>query len=127
MKGEPDWMVDHTLRRRREELARKWEEREARLARIRESEKTKEERGNKRRRLEGPSSRAKEKTIDEEAEFLLDDWTENGEGVSGDSTSLFSKETRELMEKVGIGPNKKEDDPDAEAEDELKVKTIPSL
>ncbi|CAP65065.1 uncharacterized protein PODANS_5_6530, partial [Podospora anserina S mat+] len=38
MVGEPEWMVETALRRKREELVGKWEEREERLERLRTTE-----------------------------------------------------------------------------------------
>lgn len=125
-KQEPDWIIEQMLARKRKELVAKWGEREARLEKIRQREKRMEERGSKRRRLEGPSakSKRKDKDEDEEAEFLLDDWDENGDGQGSaeqDPLSSLSKETRALLQKVGMGstqPNETEDDtPD----DEIKV------
>lgn len=122
MEGEPDWMIESTLRRKREELARRWEEREARLDRIREKERSMEKRGPKRRRIEEPALRTKgaAKDQDEEAEFLLDDWNQNGEVENNDGASLFSSETRALMEKVGLSVRKK-DHEEEDNDDELKV------
>ncbi|KAL2179520.1 uncharacterized protein P884DRAFT_107424, partial [Thermothelomyces heterothallicus CBS 202.75] len=39
MRGEPEWMVEAALRRKREELAREWEERERALERARARER----------------------------------------------------------------------------------------
>ena len=95
-------MIETTLRRKREELARKWEDREARLEKIRKKEKEMEERaakvgrGGKRARVDDLGKR----DVDEEEEFLIRDW--NGEGED-DSFSGLSKETRERLERIGMG------------------------
>ncbi|KAH6844784.1 helicase C-terminal domain-containing protein [Chaetomium sp. MPI-CAGE-AT-0009] len=44
MRGEPEWMVEAALRRKREELGRRWEERERALQRVRAREREMEER-----------------------------------------------------------------------------------
>ncbi|KAK0714048.1 DNA repair helicase [Lasiosphaeria miniovina] len=130
MEGEPDWMVEATLRRKRDELARRWEEREAQLERVRAREKDLEEkagRASKRQRLddgddEGPSSKGKRKALDEEAEFLIDDWHDSTDGVSDDDPlSQLSKETRALLARVGLGGAKKIEEEEYEAEDEIKA------
>lgn len=126
-KDEPDWIIEQMLLRKRKELVVKWEEREARLEKIHQREKRMEERGSKRRRLEGPTAKSRRKEEDEEAEFLLDDWDENGDGPGVDEQdplASLSKETRALLQKVGMGsaePDKTEDDtPD----DEIKVRLL---
>lgn len=123
MNGEPDWMVDQMLRRKREEIVGRWKEREERLAQIQASEKASEVRLSKRRRLEDPASKRKGRDVDEDAEFLLDDWQKGEEGDGG-PMSVFSKETRALMEKVGLGVPKKHGGDGEEGvsqENEIKV------
>jgi len=119
--GEPDWVVQQMLRRKRDELLRKWEDREQRSERIRANEKQLEERASKRRRREEPDIRSKSRDIDEDAEFLLN-WDE-GEAVDEDDPlSSISKETRALLERVGLAPSRKKPEEDQEeAEDEIKV------
>ncbi|KAL1860654.1 hypothetical protein VTK73DRAFT_7216 [Phialemonium thermophilum] len=124
MDGEPDWIIESMLRRQREDLARRWEEREAKLARIRAKERAMEERGRKRRRLaEASSAKAKSAVPDEEAEFLLDDWNggEDELDAAGHNGSIFSKETRALMEKLGMAPSKQDDEEDGDEENEVKI------
>jgi len=124
MEGEPSWVIDHTLRRKREELAERWEAREAKLARIRAEEQSMEGRGNKRRKIGAGASKVKDGVTDEEAAFLLNDWNDPDSNVADDDpTSLFSKETRALMEKIGLGPATKEIDED-DPEEELKVSLL---
>jgi len=122
MAGEPDWMLDTALKRKREELMKKWEEREARLERVRAREKMMEEkgRGSKRQRVDG--GREKRKEVDEEAEFWIGDWEGGADGVASDDPfSLLSKETRDLLSRVGLGRVKEEEEEEGEQEDEIKV------
>jgi chromosome transmission fidelity protein 1 len=118
MKDEPDWMVEQMLHRKREELVQHWQEREERLAKIRAKERELEARGKKRRRIEDISSKRGGRDIDEDAEFLLDDW--NDDEAGDDPMSVFSKETRALMESMGLGALKMQEE-ETKANDELKV------
>lgn len=123
MQGEPDWMIETALKRKREGLARKWEDREARMEKIRKREKEMEERaakagrGGKRVRVDDLGKRE----VDEEEEFLIRDW--NGDGED-DSLSMLSKETRERLEKVGMGMARRggEEEEEGEVGDEIKVR-----
>ncbi|KAH6614677.1 helicase C-terminal domain-containing protein, partial [Chaetomium sp. MPI-SDFR-AT-0129] len=127
MRGEPDWMVDAALRRKREELARKWEEREGGLERVRVKERMKEREGERERQLGKGGKRVrvdgerKRGEVDEEREFLVGDW-EGGGGEDGDG---LSRETRELMRRVGLGGggHKEEEEVggEGEVEDEIKI------
>ncbi|KAK4442688.1 ATP-dependent RNA helicase chl1 [Podospora aff. communis PSN243] len=121
MAGEPDWMIDSALRRKRDELTRKWEEREARLARIRAREKMLEEkgRGSKRQRVDDGRSRRKE--VDEESEFWIGEIDGEDDVSRDDSFSFLSKETRELMTRVGLGRAEGETEEEGEQEDEIKI------
>lgn len=127
--GEPDWIIEQMLRRKRNELVAKWEDREARLEAVRRKEKATEERANKRRRVDRPAIPTKSKAEDEEeAEFLIDDWEEGGSGGparSSDDKDGFdglSKETRAMLQKIGMGEAKKADaDDDENPEEEIKV------
>lgn len=122
-KGEPSWVIDQVLRQKREELARKWEEREQRLEKIRIREKQMEERASKRRRLEDADLHRSPSGVDEEAEFLLDGGPEDAVG-GDDPLSSLSKETRALMEKVGLAGNKRrggEEEDEGDGQDEVKV------
>lgn len=126
--GEPDWIIEQMLRRKRNELVAKWEEREARLEAIRQKEKATEERGSKRRRIDRPGATSRSQEADEEeAEFLIDDW-EEGDGAgaarsSDDKDGLdgLSKETRALLQKIGMGEAQKADAEDEPADEEIKV------
>ncbi|KAK2595724.1 hypothetical protein N8I77_013749 [Diaporthe amygdali] len=123
--GEPDWIIEQMLRRKRNELVAKWEEREARLEKIRQQEKDTEARASKRRRIDrselNPRSRVEN---EEEAEFLIDDW-EDGSGARGsdekDALDGLSKETRALLENIGMGGARKVDTDDEPVEDEIKI------
>lgn len=118
MEDEPDWMVEQMLRRKREELARRWKQREERLAQIRAKERELQARSSKRRRTEDRTSKRGSKAVNEDAEFLLDDW--NDDEAGDDPLSIYSKETRALMESVGLGAPKKQEE-EAEVEEEIKV------
>ncbi|KAM7196247.1 ATP-dependent RNA helicase chl1, partial [Naviculisporaceae sp. PSN 640] len=134
MVGEPDWMIESALKRKREELARKWEEREKRMAEIRRREKEAEERasmkgrGGKRMRLaddEGVANGRKKKgEADEEKEFLIGGWgSADGEVAEDDPLYGISKETREFLERTGLvhGKGRGEKEGDKEEEDEIKI------
>ncbi|KAG8406156.1 ATP-dependent DNA helicase chl1 [Metarhizium acridum] len=120
-KDEPAWLVDQLLRRKREELVQRWEDREKRLEAIRLKEKALEDRGRKRRRLEEPIASGDFNDMDaDEAEWLLDDWEDRDTGVQ-DALSGLSKESREVLERIGLGgPRKKEEDNDI-LEEEIKI------
>ncbi|KAJ9144707.1 ATP-dependent RNA helicase chl1 [Pleurostoma richardsiae] len=123
LKDEPQWIVDQMLRRKRADLTRRWEEREQRLRRIREREKMMEVRSSKRRRIDEPAGlRKKDAAVDEEAEFLLKD-PESGDGFDeNDPLAHLSKETRALMEQVGMGSATKKMNEEADQpEDEIKI------
>lgn len=127
VENEPDWIIEQMLKRKRGELVSKWEEREARLEKIRQREKRLEERGSKRRRLDGPTSGLKLKDEDEEAEFLLDDW-EEGQGPqtahNDDPLAGLSKETRALLQKVGVGGPEAKADEEEVPDEEIKVSIL---
>ena len=122
-RDEPDWVVDQMLKRKREELLKGWEEREARLARLRAKEKMLEQRGAKRRRVDDGPQRSRPQSTEDDDEWLLADRETDGVGGEDSSTPSFSRETRTLMEKLGMGSLKKEDDGDKPEEDEIKVTT----
>ncbi|KAK0610954.1 helicase C-terminal domain-containing protein [Immersiella caudata] len=122
MAGEPDWMIDIALRRKREELTRKWEEREARLERIRAREKMMEEKGRGSKRQRVDEGRARKKEVDEEREFWIGEMDGDDDVPSDDPLSMLSKETRELMSRVGMGRAQAEEEEDeGEQEDEIKI------
>ena len=118
-KDEPQWVIDQILKRETEDVLRRWEEREQRLATVRAKEKQ-QERGAKRRRLENLGPLPSKKTIDEEAEFLLADARDKDiDGLGG-----LSKETRRRLEELGLVPSSEKKfghDEHHEAEDEIKI------
>ncbi|KAM7190814.1 ATP-dependent RNA helicase chl1 [Rhypophila sp. PSN 637] len=136
MVGEPDWMVENALLRKREELQRKWEEREKRLGEVRNREKQEEEnsrvkgRAGKRMRLhdgenEGTVRRRKGEE-EEDKEFLIGDWDRDGGGVEDnedDPLYGISKETRELLERTGLGFGNRAGklEEEGKEEDEIKI------
>ncbi|EXV00486.1 DEAD-like helicases superfamily protein [Metarhizium robertsii] len=120
-KDEPAWLVDQLLRRKREELVQRWEDREKRLEAIRLKEKALEDRGRKRRRLEEAITPGDGNDMDaDEAEWLLNEWGDRDTGVQT-ALSGLSKESREVLERIGLGgPRKKEEDNDI-LEEEVKI------
>ncbi|KAG6041510.1 hypothetical protein E4U41_003813 [Claviceps citrina] len=121
-KDEPAWLVDQLLKRRRDELAQRWQDREKRLAAIRLNEKALEDRGRKRRRLEAPSDRGNRKNVDsEEAEWLLEDWEDRDDAGPRDALSGLSRESREVLERLGLGGPRKKEDAEEVLEEEIKI------
>ncbi|KEY74681.1 hypothetical protein S7711_05434 [Stachybotrys chartarum IBT 7711] len=116
---EPQWVIDQLLRRKRDELVRKWEDREKRLENARRKEKALEERGRKRRRIEDDAT-TRRNPEDEDAEWLLDDWDDRGSD-NQDSLSGLSKETRETLTRIGLGGFKKEEDEQDMLGEEVKI------
>ncbi|KAA8566073.1 hypothetical protein EYC84_008677 [Monilinia fructicola] len=116
--------------RRRKDLARKREELEERLKKIRVRERRERDRmsGNlregKRRKVRVDGGENFEEGGGED-EFLLEDWDSDGEvggsgrGKTGDE-AIFSKETLELMKSVGMTSRKSEDE-EEELDDEMKI------
>ena len=112
-------MVEQLLRSKREELVTAWEDREKRLEAIRLKEKAREQRVRKRRRIDDQAS-AQRDVDDEEAEWLLDD-PGDAEGGSEDPFSGLSKETREVLTRLGLVGSKK---PEAAEEEEQLAEEI---
>jgi len=139
MKGEPEWMIESALKQKRQELMGRWEERERKLRLIREREKELEERAmagshlKKRQKLGGDghdyagNGRGKKKDeVDEEREFLIGDWDGGASGEGDEDDPLFglSRETREMLEQVGLGlgtTKRGGGEEEGEVEDEIKV------
>ncbi|KAI2622752.1 DNA repair helicase [Hypomontagnella submonticulosa] len=120
-KDEPDWIVNQMLKRKREEILKQWEEREARLKKIRAKEKQMEERGSKRRKLEDGNIKKSSKAVDDDDEWLLDEG-EGGDAAEGDDNpSGYSKETRSLMDKLGVGKLHAKEEEDNTDENEIKI------
>jgi chromosome transmission fidelity protein 1 len=112
-------MIDQVLRQKREELARKWEDREKRLEAVKLREKALEGRVRKRRRIEDSAS--SQRVIDEDAEWLLEDSFEGGRAGKDDALSGLSKESREILSKLGVGGYK---GPEATEEEELMQEEV---
>lgn len=116
---EPDWIIEQMLKRKREEVIRKWEEREARLERLRAKERSMEDRASKRRRFDGPGAAAHSSAAEDDDEWLLQD--NETDGDQGDGPSGFSKETRALMEKLGMGPLTSQENETESIQEPIKV------
>lgn len=126
-KGEPAWLVDQLLTRRRDELVQRWQDREKRLATIRLKEKVLEERGRKRRRLEAPEVSGSRKDVDaHETEWLLED-LDDRDARPRDALSGLSKESREVLERLGLGESRKKKDDEEVLDEEIKVRERASL
>lgn len=121
--GEPDWVVEQLLRRKREELTRRWEEREERLEKIRQKEKAQEVRRAKRRRVEEEADGGRG-PVDEDAEWLLDDWEDDDDSKGSDPLSGLSAETKDILARMGLGGPKKKDEDEEELDDEIKVANL---
>lgn len=122
-KDEPSWLVEQLLRRKREELVSRWEEREKRLETLRVKEKAQEDRARKRRRVEDSfiSSGRSRAVEDEDAEWLLDD-PDDRDATPQDSLSGLSKETREVLASIGLGGARKPEEEDDLVEEPIKVR-----
>ncbi|KAL4729745.1 ATP-dependent DNA helicase chl1 [Fusarium chlamydosporum] len=121
-KDEPSWLVEQLLRRKREELVSRWEEREKRLETLRVKEKAQEDRARKRRRVEDSfiSSGRSRAVEDEDAEWLLDD-PDDRDATPQDSLSGLSKETREVLASIGLGGARKPEEEDDLVEEPIKL------
>lgn len=99
-KDEPQWVIGNMIKKETEDILKRWEEREQRLAKLRAKEKS-TERSAKRRRIDitNPSLPALKKDVDEEIEFLLDDDT-NGDAPN--ELAGLSKKIRAKLESVGL-------------------------
>jgi len=120
IQDEPEWIIDQMLAQKRDELVRKWEDRERRLEQLRTKEKALETRVHKRRRLE--ERRVRRDVDDEDAAFLLQD-TETPGSRHTDALSGLSKESREILGRFGIGGSTSAETPVAEQlmEEDIKV------
>ncbi|KAI1338152.1 DNA repair helicase [Xylariaceae sp. FL0016] len=110
-KDEPDWIVEQMLKRKRNELAALWEDREQRLRNVRARETAMEERGRKRRRVEGIEAGKPYGGVEtDESQWLLTG--DEDQDASGDAGALSgtSKEARVLMQKLGLGPFQKDEE-----------------
>lgn len=102
---EPIWITEHARQERSREIRQLREEFEARLTAVREREKKARERAQRAANGE-PSFKRQKKTNaaaedpEDEEQFMLDDYESENEAAS-DGT-LYSVETRRLMEKLGL-------------------------
>ncbi|KZL70363.1 DNA repair helicase [Colletotrichum tofieldiae] len=118
-KDEPGWIVEQMLRRKREELARTWEEREKKLEQIRQKERAIEARSAKRRRFDDGTSKSKPRDTNDDDEWLLDEPDASGP-YDGDAMSGLSKETKDILTRFGLGNLKMEQEEDKVA-DGIKI------
>lgn len=116
-------MITQLLRRKREELVRKWEDQEQRLEAIRLQEKAREERVRKKRRIDEYIA-SRETEDDEDAEWLLDDYDDDRTSGPKDALSGLSKESREVLEKLGLGTPKRQNDEKEGLEEGIKVRNL---
>ncbi|KAM0276991.1 hypothetical protein ACHAQH_006174 [Verticillium albo-atrum] len=120
LKDEPDWIIEQTLRRKRDDISKKWKQRELRLEQIRLKEKAREARSAKRRRIDdGSQKKTLKNPEDEEAEWLLDDADEPAS--QGDALSGLGKETREILSRYGLGGLKRDKEDEEVLEDGVKL------
>lgn len=117
-------MVDQLLRRKREELVRVWEDREKRLENARLKEKAREERVRKKRRLETAAASREAGDDDDGEEWMLDEWEGEETSASAPKNALsgLSKESREVLERMGLGGPKQQNDNGDALEEEIKVR-----
>lgn len=121
---EPDWIVEQAKARKRQDLLRRREDVEARLAKVRAKEKAQKDRflrgetSVKRRRVE----KGAEDDDQSDDQFALDDYESDREDGSkaAQDTSGFSAQTLALMNKLGTSIQLQPED-DEEMEEEVKV------
>ncbi|KAG5953266.1 hypothetical protein E4U53_006194 [Claviceps sorghi] len=120
-KDEPAWLIDQLLKRRRDELVQRWQDREKRLAAVRLKEKALEDRGRKRRRLAAPEDAGSRKNVEiHEAEWLLEDLDDH-DARPRDALSGLSKESRETLERLGLGGGRKKEGDEEILDEEIKI------
>ncbi|KAK0382673.1 hypothetical protein NLU13_6686 [Sarocladium strictum] len=121
-RDEPQWIVDQLLRQKRNDLLRKWEDREERLRKARLKEKSLEATASKRRRIDvarGHSRRIGADS-DEDDEWLLDD-IHNQKPQEKDALSGLSKESRDVLTRIGLGSTIKSDEDTEVLGEPLKI------
>lgn len=124
-KDEPSWVVEQYLRRKRDELVGRWEDREKRLEAHRLKEKALEERSRKRRRVEDPASFPRH-VDDEDAEWLLDNVGDYDTG-SQDALYGLSKESRDVLASIGLGGAIKKEEEEDLLEENIKVRAFHTI
>ncbi|KAM0534401.1 hypothetical protein ACHAP9_005862 [Verticillium nonalfalfae] len=119
LEDEPDWIIEQTLKRKRDDISKKWKQREQRLEQIRVKEKAREARSAKRRRIDdGNQKKVRKNPEDEEAEWLLDDADEPTS--QSDALSGLGKETLEILSRYGLGGLKRDKEDEDILEDGVK-------
>lgn len=122
---EPDWIIEQARARKRREMLRQREDLEARLTKIRAKERAqrqkylKGDQNYKKRKAEGTKATG---DGDDDERFVLEDYDSDNEQSSsknGSAPGGLSTATLELMEKLGMNLQSKEED--IEIEDETKV------
>lgn len=118
-------MVDQLLRRKREELVRSWEDREKRLENARLKEKAREDRARKRRKFEAAVTSRAAGEDDEGEEWMLDDWDDESGPASTPKDALtgLSKESRDVLKRMGLGGPTQNNEEDEALEEEIKVRS----
>jgi chromosome transmission fidelity protein 1 len=119
--GEPAWMVEQLLRRKREELLGRWKDRETHLESIRAQEKAFEERVSKRRRVEPSNTPINPKSVNEEAEWLLGESPDSVSDGESDAFAGLSAEARAVFSCMGLGGRKKDQKEADLFDNEVKV------
>ncbi|RNJ58024.1 ATP-dependent DNA helicase chl1 [Verticillium nonalfalfae] len=120
LEDEPDWIIEQTLKRKRDDISKKWKQREQRLEQIRVKEKAREARSAKRRRIDdGNQKKVRKNPEDEEAEWLLDDADEPTS--QSDALSGLGKETLEILSRYGLGGLKRDKEDEDILEDGVKI------
>ena len=122
--GEPDWMAEHAMESRRQDMRLLREELQTRLRAVREREQQLRERLSK-----SDSMRKRRKiamddegtTVDEN-QFVLDDYRSDGETEQAARLTLgYSKETAKLMTEVGMLHATKSGEDRADPNHETKI------
>ncbi|PHH77643.1 hypothetical protein CDD82_3416 [Ophiocordyceps australis] len=114
---EPQWLVDQHLKRKREELSQRWSDREERLQALRHKEEALEQAPRKRRRVDQVSSAPG----DDGSEWLLAEQQDDGRNSAQDSLSGLSRESRQVLERFGLGGPQKADLNDDTFYQEIKI------
>lgn len=122
-KDEPQWIVDQLLRQKRNDLLRRWEDREERMKKARQTEKSLEAAASKRRRIDvsrGASKRTGATSDDDDDEWLLDD-VQDQKPQEKDALSGLSKESRDVLTRIGLGSTIKREEDSEVLGEPLKV------
>ncbi|KAK6334384.1 ATP-dependent DNA helicase chl1 [Orbilia blumenaviensis] len=127
----PAWVLAHARKEKRENALRARREMEARLQKVREKERKEREQYMRRineqqqiRMFGKPDGSRKEENPEIlEAEFELGDYQsdDNNEDRNDPAFAGLSKETIELMKKVGYGPLRSKEEEEEEVPDEIKI------